>query len=424
MEANIVNAVIISSKASTLVHEAIGNTDVSFEKVGRFESGQFIEFCEAVARININAFITDLDCTDSNTFLRGISQYRTVRSNTRIIVIALDRYEDDGIVHELADMGINVVTTSPGTKPKSIIPALRNLLPNQGEITGNGQEDWESTDSDLEKIKDRIYRYTAKLTSAGSFDSSDVMDLELPDVPIQERIILKDRIIGTILVAVMGVESKVGSTHQSILIANYLKRKGYSVGLVEANSSSDFTSIENAYEGTQDFKSNNIHFSIEGVEYYKNNNKLDINHLITAGHDYLILDIGSFEESDWSKEFYRASVNIVLGAGSEWRQGKIRRFRDLHKKMDQSNWVYCVPFVENLSIQDIRKDLPGNLVYRIPPHADPYKHQGDTDSVLNKLMKSYMGDSKKISSKALLYGVLGLCIVIIIVLIILLVVNN
>ncbi|MNP59967.1 hypothetical protein D3C76_1550100 [compost metagenome] len=114
----------------------------------------------------------------------------------------------------------------------------------------------------------------------------------------------------------------------------------------------------------------------------------------------------------------------MLGAGSEWRQGKIRRFRDLHKKMDQSNWVYCVPFVENLSIQDIRKDLPGNLVYRIPPHADPYKHQGDTDSVLNKLMKSYMGDSKKISSKALLYGVLGLCIVIIIVLVILLVVNN
>ena len=135
------NAVIISSKASTLVHEAIGNTDVSFEKVGRFESGQFIEFCEAVARININAFITDLDCTDSQTFLRGISQYRTVRSNTRIIVIALDRYEDDGVVHELADMGINVVTTSPGTKPKSIIPALRNLLPNQGEVTGNGQED-------------------------------------------------------------------------------------------------------------------------------------------------------------------------------------------------------------------------------------------------------------------------------------------
>ncbi|PZT52602.1 hypothetical protein [Paenibacillus silvae] len=416
------NAVIISSKASALVHEAIGNTDVSFEKTGRFEGGQFVEFCEAVARININAFITDIDCTDAQTFLRGISQYRVIRPNTKIIVIALDRYEDDGVVHELADMGINVVTTSPGTKPKSIIPALRNLLPerDQGGMNAASQDDWESTDSEMEKVKERIYRYTAKLTSSGGFDSSDVMDLELPDVPIQERIILKDRIIGTILVAVMGVESKVGSTHQSILIANYLKRKGYSVGLVEANASSDFTAIENAYEGTPDFKSNNLHFTIEGVEYYKNNSKLDINHLVTAGHDYLILDIGGFEESDWSTEFYRASVNIVVGAGSDWRQGKIRRFRDIHKKMDQSNWVYCIPFVENLSIQDIRKELPGNLVYRIPPHADPYKHQSDTESVLNKLMKSYMGDSKKLSSKSMLYGILGLCILIIIVLIILL----
>lgn len=416
------NAVIISNKASALVHEAIGNTDVSFEKAGRFEGGQFVEYCEAVARININAFITDIDCTDAQTFLRGIGQYRAIRPNTKIIVIALDRYEDDGVVHELADMGINVVTTSPGTKAKSIIPALRNLLPHsdQNSPETSSQGNWDTTDSELEKVKDRIYRYTAKLTSSGGYDSSDVMDLELPDVPIQEKIILKDRIIGTILVAVMGVESKVGSTHQSILIANYLKRKGYSVGIVEANGSSDFTSIENAYEGTQDYKSNNIHFSIEGVEYYKNSSKLDINHLITAGHDYLILDIGSFDESEWSKEFYRSSVNIVIGAGSEWRQGKIRRFRDIHKKMDQSNWVYCVPFVENASIQDIRKELPGNLVYRFPPHADPYKHQSDTDSVLNKLLKSYMGDSKKITSKSLLYGVLGLCIVIIIVLIILL----
>lgn len=419
------NAIIISNKASALVHEAIGNTDVSFEKAGRFEGAQFVEYCEAVARININAFITDIDCTDAQTFLRGISQYQVIRPNTKIIVIALDRYEDDGVVHEMADMGIDVVTTSPGTKAKSIIPALRNLLPHsdQNSSETGPQGDWDTTDSELEKVKDRIYRYTAKLTSSGGFDSSDVMDLELPDVPIQERIILKDRIIGTILVAVMGVESKVGSTHQSILIANYLKRKGYSVGLVEANGSSDFTAIENAYEGTQDFKSNHIHFSIEGVEYYKNNSKIDMNHLVTLGHDYLILDIGGFEESEWSKEFYRASVNIVVGAGSEWRQGKIRRFRDIHKKMDQSNWVYCVPFVENLSIQDIRKELPGNLVYRIPPHADPYKHQSDTDSVLNKLMKSYMGDSKKISSKSLLYGVLGLCIVIIIVLITLLAVK-
>lgn len=414
------NAIIVSSKATLFVQEAVGHTDISYQKAGYFNNMEFLEFCESVAKINIRAFITDVDCTDPQTFMRGILQYQKLRRSTQIIVIALDRYEDDGIVHQLADMGIDVVTTSPGTKPSSIVPALRNLLPdaeNQGQTV-----EWDSPETEMERVKEKIYRYTSKLKISGNYDGSDVMDLELPDVPVQEKIVLKDRIIGTIIVAVMGVESKVGSTHHSILIANYLKRKGYSVGLVEANDSDDFTRIENAYEGTQGYKSNSPKFNIEGVEYYKNS-KHDISAFTNAGHDYLILDIGSFEESEWSKEFFRASAHIVIGAGSEWRQDKIKRFRDLHKKIDQSNWVYCIPFVENISIKDIRKDLPGNQVFRIPPHPDPYKNQGDTDSVLYKILKTYMGDSKKISTKALLYGVIAACVIVIAILAVLLIIK-
>ncbi|OAB38437.1 hypothetical protein [Paenibacillus glacialis] len=412
-------AVIVSEKVSMYVRQAIGNVDVSFEKVGLFTETEFLTYSQSAAQINIQTFITDADCTDPKSFIEGINRYRTIRYNTRIIVIALDRYEDDATIHQLADMGIEVITTSPGTNGKSIIPALKRLIPDQ--VNANTPEqDLETSDFEMQRIKDKIYRYTSKLQTSSYFDSADIMKMDLPDLPIQERIIVQDRIIGTISVAVMGVESKIGSTHQSILIANYLQRKGYSVAIVEASQSNDFNSIEFTYEGMRNNVNHSTNFSIEGVQYYKSNSQMEMSSLVASGYDYLILDIGNYEDSDWSVEFYRANVQIVVGAGSEWRQPKIKQFRELHKHMDQSNWSYCIPIIEKLGINDIRKALPGNQVFRIPSHADPYKSQNDTDSMLNKILQKYMGEKKKAGTRNVLYGIIGSCVIVIVVLVIVL----
>ncbi|WP_110931521.1 hypothetical protein [Paenibacillus bouchesdurhonensis] len=412
------NALIISAKAAAQVRKAIGNSDISYEKTGRFSGSEYLEFIHSVARINIQTFITDMDCTEAQPFLEGIRQYKSLRSHTQIVVIALDRHEEDGMVHQLADMGIQVITTVPGTKPESIIQALNKLLPNN-QSQPEAALELNDSEVQMERVKDRIYRFTSKLQSS-YLENADVMDLEIPELPFQERVIVQDRIIGTITIAVMGVESKVGSTHFSILISNYLNRKGYSVAIVEANSSQDFSYIESAYEGIRDYTNPTTQFSINGVVYYKSTDKIDMSSLLAAGYDYLILDIGSYAESEWSAEFYRANAQILIGAGSEWRQPRIKEFRDAHKKSDQSTWFYCIPFVDPISIADIRKELPGNLVYRIPPHADPYKTQGETDSTISKLLKNYLGEKKKASTKNTLYLVIIACLLLIIILLALL----
>lgn len=414
------NAIIISNKSAPYVLEAIGNSDISFEKVGRFTPEQYWEHCQAAARINISTFITDLDCVESKAFMEGIRQYKSYRSQVPIIVIALDRQDDDGVIHQLADMGITVITTAPGMSPKPIVRALSKLQPANGQPQAPLSA--EDPEFNLERVKERIYRYTSNLKSRPLY-GEDIMEMELPDLPVQERVILKDRIIGTITVAVIGVESKMGATHFSLMIANYLSRKGYRVALKEANHSRDFTRIEHAYEGIKDFESQTTRFSINGVDYFKSSSSEDMSGLIALGYDYLILDIGSVDDNDWGQEFFRAGVQLVLGAGSEWRQPQLIRFRERYKHMDQSNWLYCIPFIEKLGIKDIRKELPGNLIYRIPPHPDPYKNQSDSDALMNNLLKKYMGEKKKASTKNILYSVIGVCILIIILLVIVLLIK-
>lgn len=413
------NAVIVSSRAAEHVLKAIGHSDISYEKTGKFEGSEFLEYIQAVSRIHIQTLITDLDCTDMLIFMQGIRQYRMLRSSTRIIVIALDRHEEDGMVHQLAELGAQVITTSPGTKAETITHALLKLMPESAK-SADIAADMEAEGIQMDRIKDQIYRFTSKLHST-YLEGADVLDMELPDLPFQERVVVQERIVGTITIAVMGVESKIGSTHLSILMANYLNRKGYSVALLEANGSQDFAYIESAYEGIRDFTNSTSQFSINGVMYYKHNSKVDMSSLLAMGYDYLILDIGSQGESDWSQEFFRANAQILLGAGSEWRQPKIKQFRKMYSKMDQSNWYYCIPFVDPISITDIRKELPGNQVFRLPPHPDPYKTSSETDAALTKILKPYLGVRKKASTKIWFYSILSGCIVIIIALIILLI---
>lgn len=419
------NAIIVTNRSVQEVRKAIGSADISYEKTGRFEGGEFLEHCLSVAKIHVEAFILDLDCAETAFILEGIRQYRLLRYDTPIIVIALDRHKEDGFVRQLGEQGIEVITTEPGTSIKAVSKALTTLLPQntqQDQPLPEKTKDPDESNIEMDRIQDKIYRYTSKIQGNSHNDSTDVMNLELPDLPFQEKILVQERIIGTIVVAVMGVETKLGCTHFSIMIANYLNRKGYTVALVEANGSNDFAQVENAYEGIKDYNNPTTQFSINGVTYYKSNHDKDMSALIAKGYDYLILDIGGCEESDWSEEFFRANAQFILGGGSEWRQNKIRRFREKYQKLDQSNWFYCIPFIGSQSVNDIRKLLPGNLVFSIPAHADPYRTQGDSDSILSKIMKPYLGVKKRShQSKGWIYGIIGGCVIVIIILTILLV---
>lgn len=205
--------------------------------------------------------------------------------------------------------------------------------------------------------------------------------------PMKEKIIISERIVGTIIVSIIGVEGNVGTTHLSIVLANYLARMGHEVAVVEANNSNDLQEIERAYEG-KNFNSLTQSFMINGVHYFKSNADFDIPLLLSKGYNFILLDLGAYENNKLLNEFLRSHVQIVVAQGSEWKQKKLYDF--VHMYHDQSNrWRICIPCSNDMMRDDIKKQIKGTNVYGIPLHPDPYKTQKDSDSVLKNILGEF-----------------------------------
>ncbi|MDH6675742.1 putative CoA-binding protein [Paenibacillus sp. LBL] len=198
----------------------------------------------------------------------------------------------------------------------------------------------------------------------------------------------RDRLLGTAVIAVTGAEPGVGTTHTSISIANFLARQNYSVILVEANDSNDYVEIEAAYEGISDIKLiKTTSFNLLGVKYIKNATELNMIDLLATNYSFIVLDLGFYDNSEWYEEYLRASISIVVGSGSEWKQKYIKKFFREQIHLDQSKWRLCIPFADKQVLADIRKILPKRKVYGIPFHPDPYEENDEVDHQIEELLK-------------------------------------
>lgn len=74
-----------------------------------------------------------------------------------------------------------------------------------------------------------------------------------------------------------------------------------------------------SHSGTADAKP--FFFTLHGVDYYPHVPYDAVPLLLNRGYDYLIFDLGSFEEADLS-EFLRCDAKFILGSLAPWKVWK------------------------------------------------------------------------------------------------------
>jgi hypothetical protein len=386
------NAIISTAAHAAEAREAIGGGEVSFEKLGTFDEPSFLQHVMTIATLPIQCLVLDLDSAEEAVFMEGLQTYRQLRPGTKVILLALQRPATDAAVAKLTKSGLEVRTV--------------------GAIAAEEPE----PEEDGGKLTGAITKLATALNQPALMDSPDALVLDLPQVPMQEKVVVQRKIIGSVIIGVTGVEPRSGSTHLAIMIANYLNGLGKSVGLIEANGSGDYARIEQAYEGIKGYVGQSRSFGIHKTDYYKTVKPSELTSLLAQKYDYILLDIGYSEDAAWLEEFARADLQLVAAAGIDWRQYRNRAFADKHKRMDQSRWIYAVPMSDELTVGDVKKQMAGNEVVRVPYHADPYRSQKDSDSALGQLLKAYIGDKKAAVPKGLIYGSLAASFVVILVL--------
>jgi hypothetical protein len=278
--------------------------------------------------------------------------------------------------------------------------------PNTILMSNSNTDKKEETQKPQKKIKPSAK--TAK-------EKSNTINTEMPDeddlisdienIPVKEKIIIKEKIVGSIFIGIVGVERNTGATHLSILLSNMLASKGHKVALIETNNSGDLFSIEYAYEGGKGYHSDSIKFSIKGIDHYKNITKNKLSELI-YDYDFIILDIGKLESSDFFEEFMRSHIKLLTCHPSEWKRKKLFDFLDKFSNYNQEKWKLVLPFAHPQSLVDIKKDTSLEA-YGIDVQSDPYEENEECTEVLESMLFDYLPTTKEktnILNKSVLLG--------------------
>lgn len=432
------------------VKEAIKGSEVWFEKIGIFNPDTFVQHCQAAAAVNMQALIIDATCIDDSSLIKGIRQFRLKRGATRIVLIAPGREPGDVTISTLLKLQVF----------DFVAPKLETLEGDEDEDSDDLDDDLDESDEDQKDppnermplshyIKQQLLmrpeysnaaRWDLGVDEVGTVQNKqdtgkgkekqetnqsakldqtllkEIHDIEIEPPPIKEKQTLVETIIGTVVIAVIGVEEAVGTTHTALLVTNFIARKGRKVAIIEANDHRDFAKIEAAYEGMIGSETDVSIFSISGVDYYKSSYKYNIAELLEQNYDYIVLDLGDHHSSHYLEEFYRAHVQLVIGHGSEWRQHRLFEFAEEHGHRDQANWIFCIPHVEEVVIGDIQKELHEGKIHAIPSHPDPYRINKGTDSTLERFLKEYIGKKRNKNRQWIIYSVMVAIIILLIIL--------
>ncbi|WP_337035186.1 hypothetical protein [Paenibacillus illinoisensis] len=254
------------------------------------------------------------------------------------------------------------------------------------EILDDNQENTNSSEKVLKSMILKGKELRKVLEIKKSHSDIRIEDLNF-DPLLQKRKKVRDRFIGTIIIAITGVEKGVGCTHTSLLIANYLAKQKFSVALVEANESNEYKEIESSYEGVDSDLLISSSFYINGVHFYKNQNNIDVIPLLSGEYAYIVLDLGNYVETESYNEFLRANIQIVVGSSRDWKQHKIDEFIDSQIHLDQSNWRICLPLSDKQDVKDLKKKLSRRQLYTVPYFPDPFDSSEAIEDFMEKMLK-------------------------------------
>ncbi|PAD71345.1 hypothetical protein [Paenibacillus campinasensis] len=419
--------IIVSPDNLAAVKEAISQSDIWYEKSGVFDTDTFVQYCRAAAQVSLKVLIVDAESSDDASLIKGIRQFRLQRGSTRVLLLAPGRQPGDPTISTLLKFQVfDVVAPSLNESDpededgleqdeelntKNLAESIRKQLELEPGYANAARWDLDGDEKALDKPKSHEDHKSKKPNHEKSLgiDHSiieELQDIDIAPPPIRERQTLVETIIGTVVIAVVGVEAAVGTTHTTLLITNFISRKGLKVAVVEANESRDFGRIEAAYEGMIGYETSHSMFSIGGVDYYKYPYKYDIAELLEQKYDYILLDLGDYQSSPYLEEFYRAHVQVIVGHGSEWRQHKIIEFSNKHSHRDQSQWIYCIPHVEKVVIDDVHKAIVEGKLIAIPSHPDPYQQLKWTDVILENMLREYLGKKRNPNKQIIIYSIL------------------
>lgn len=223
------------------------------------------------------------------------------------------------------------------------------------------------------------------------------------DKKMAEKIIIKEKLVGTTIIAVGGAERKTGSTHMAIQLATTTARLGYRTACIEVPCGSPLVFHILQDDPAVDHSGG---FAVEGVDYFKNDPE-QMYRILASGYDYVILDLGKLFYMDgsdigfysYSEEFFRADLSILTCGSAIWEFYRFMDIVERLKKMKMDTfWKTVVQFADEALFKEIQQSFDRREKKRMDLYYNPYQpdpFRSDMDNpCLQSLLKPILPKQK------------------------------
>lgn len=344
---------VVQDKESRLVYQKV-DTEIDI-----------VETLDEISGSNIDVLIVDMISIKNQRDLPfAVRKFRIENEDVQIIIIAPNCYPGNQEISMIVTMGVYDILT-----PKKDKAGKYNVK----------YEVIEAIDNPCSYSK--AVKWDIGINSTGSISE----DTTAPKVVT----VIKDKIVGSAVVAVAGTMSRIGTTHISINIASFLKKYNPKIAVVEYNNSKVFDSIREAYEDVEYIENG---FLLDGIYFYSICDELSLLDILQNDFKYVVLDMGIYEECN-KEEFKRAEERIVVSGVKDWE------IEPLEQILRQNEGIFKNKYVFNYSDEETFKEIELNMeglkIYKAPLRGNPFE-MGKVNFDFNKaLLKDITPEHQK-----------------------------
>lgn len=361
----------VISKGDQILVKAI-DTDVDI----------LVEF-DKIGRNPIKHLIIDItSIQDTKKLLKAIKRYRIKNDKTQIIIIAPNVETPNTLMDALVTMGVYDIIAPAADNLEDIIllPSLMEVL----EVPSSFKKavKWFLDNEEKDYQEDS----TSKTTKSKS--EKEVIERTVT--------ITKEKIVGTVVIAITGTMKRIGTTHTTLEIATFLKNNNFKVAALEYHKSENFNTIKNNYEDV--IEKDNC-FLIDGINYYPYSDDLNVLDVLQRDYNYIIIDMGQYKECDLT-EFKRANIRIVVSGVKDWELTDLELILRSGDTITNNKNIYYFNFSDKETFESIKANMIDEKMgqfkcYQAPLNPNPFTVSKECILLFKELLKDVLPEIKQ-----------------------------
>jgi len=204
-----------------------------------------------------------------------------------------------------------------------------------------------------------------------------------------DKLVEVERIKGTQIIAVAGTMARVGATHTTINLAQYLKNKYFKVAIFEKHNSTTFESIKSAYSETENKETS---FTIAGIDYYPYNQYTKMSDLLNKGYNYIVLDMGIYKDCD-QEEFERANERVIVSGTKDWEMDALEKFLKMKDRTGKTTYYFT--FAAKDTFQIIIGSMKKGDCYKAPYNPQIFEVNEESAATFEKMLDGILPRDQK-----------------------------